>query len=216
MKHPEDMDHSEFAASIFDKYAEGYQSRFMDIRAYHESLDVLLAAISVKAAKVLEVACGPGNVTQYLLQKRPDLQILGTDLSPNMLALAQANNPTADFKLLDGRAILQVPGQLDAIVAAFFLPYISKEEALRFIQDAAAKLESGGVLYISTMEDDYAKSGLRKGSQGDEIFMHFHEAGYLTTELMACGFDLIDQSRVRAAGPDGDVDLVLIARKTGK
>jgi cyclopropane fatty-acyl-phospholipid synthase-like methyltransferase len=216
MKHPEDMDHSEFAASIFDKYAEGYQSRFMDISAYHDSLDVLLAAISVKAAKVLEVACGPGNVTQYLLQKRPDLQILGTDLSPNMLVLAQSNNPTAQFELLDGRAIFQVSGQLDAIVAAFFFPYISKEEALRFIQDAAAKLESGGVLYISTMEDDYAKSGLRISSQGDEIFMHFHEAGYLNSELKACGFDVLDQSRVRAAGPDGDVDLVLIARKTGK
>lgn len=216
MKHPESMDHSEFAASIFDKYAEGYQARFMDISAYHDSLDVLLAAISVKAATVLEVACGPGNVTQYLLQKRPDMQILGTDLSPNMLALAQANNPTAQFELLDGRAILQVPEQLDAIVAAFFFPYISKEEALRFIQDSATKLAPGGVLYISTMEDDYVKSGLRKGSQGDEVFLHFHEAGYLTTELMACGFDVLDQSRVRAAGPDGDVDLILIARKTGK
>ncbi len=208
------MDHSEFAACIFDKYAEGYQSRFMDISAYHDSLDVLLAAISVKAAKVLEVACGPGNVTQYLLQKRPDLQILGTDLSPNMLALAQANNPTAQFELLDGRAILQVPEQLDAIVAAFFFPYISKEEALRFIQDSETKLAPGGVLYISTMEDDYAKSGIRKGSQGDEIFMHFHEAGYLTAQLEACGFELLDQSRVRTAGPEGDVDLILIARKT--
>ncbi len=210
------MDHSEFAASIFDKYAEGYQSRFMDISAYHDNLDVFLAALSVKAAKVLEVACGPGNVTQYLLQKRPDLQILGTDLSPNMLVLAQANNPTARFELLDGRAILQVPGQFDAIVAAFFFPYISKEEALRFIHDAAARLQTGGFLYISTMEDEYAKSGIRKGSQGDEIFMHFHEAGYLSAELKACGFEVLDQSRVRAAGPDGDVDLILIARKTGK
>ena len=210
------MDHSEFAASIFNKYAEGYQSKFMDVSAYHSTLDVFLAAICKDAAQVLEVACGPGNVTQYLLQQRPDLQILGTDLSANMLALAQLNNPTARFERLDGRKIAKLPQQFDAILAAFFLPYIAKEEALQFIRDAADKLNPGGVLYISTMEGDYATSGLRKGSQGDEIFMHFHQAGYLTDQLKACGLDLLELRRVRAAGPEGDVDLVVIAKKSSR
>jgi len=40
-------------------------------------------------AKVLELACGPGNITKCLLSKRPDLEILATDIAPNILELAK-------------------------------------------------------------------------------------------------------------------------------
>jgi cyclopropane fatty-acyl-phospholipid synthase-like methyltransferase len=207
-------DKTQIAVEIFDKYASEYQAKFMDVTQYHASLDALCAHIAAPHAAVLEVACGPGNVTQYLLQKRPDLQILGTDLAPKMLALAQQNNPTASFQRLDGRAIAQLPHKYDAIVCGFFFPYLSQDEAHQFIQDAASLLRPGGVLYLSTMEDAYSNSGWRKGSQGDELFMHFHEAAFLENVLLENGFQIVDLQRVVSTSTTGTVtDLQILARK---
>lgn len=209
------MDHNPIAVELFDKYASEYAGKFMDVSMYHASLDALCAAISKQNASVLEIACGPGNVTQYLLNQRPDLQILGTDLAPKMLALARQNNPHAKFQLLDGRAISQLQQQYDAIVCGFFLPYLTKEEAIQFIADAATILRAGGVLFVSTMEDDYSTSGWRKGSQGDEIFMYFHEADYLLQALADNDFEVLDLLR-QAYPPTGEAtatDLLVLAIK---
>jgi 23S rRNA G2069 N7-methylase RlmK/C1962 C5-methylase RlmI len=46
-------------------------------------------------------------------------------------------------------------------MCGFCLPYLSKEEAVKLIRDAAAILNPDGVFYISTMEDDYSKSDFK-------------------------------------------------------
>ena len=87
----------------------------MDQALFHESFDVFCSAIERQKATVLELACGPGNITQYLLQKRPDFQILGTDLAPKMLELARQNNPTAQFELRDCRDVLGLNQKFDGV-----------------------------------------------------------------------------------------------------
>lgn len=209
------MDHSLQAVEIFNKYAIEYQHKFMDVSLYHETLDTFCKQFNSPNAAILELACGPGNITKYLLEKRPDLIITGTDLSLNMIQLAQLNNPKANFKIMDCRAIDKIDIQYDGILAGFCLPYLSREEAVKLIHDAASRIKINGVLYISTMEDDNNKSGIRKGSQGDEIYMNFHEAGYLTAALLKNNFRLIDTKRIESPASDGStiVDLILIAEK---
>src|ERR1043165_1092851 len=98
------MDYNEMAVNVFDRCAQDYQAKFMDVQQYSRSLDIFCAQVK-KDAGILELACGPGNITKYLLQKRPDLEILGTDLAPNMLELAKQHNPQAIFQLMDCRDI---------------------------------------------------------------------------------------------------------------
>jgi trans-aconitate methyltransferase len=202
------MDKTKIAVDIFNKLAQHYQDKFMDVSLYAATFDRFCENITKENAEVLELACGPGNITKYLLTKRPDLKILGTDLAPNMIELAKQNNPQAEFQLLDCRAILSLNKKFDAVMCGFALPYLSKEDAVKLIGDAVQVLNPGGVIYISTMEDDYSKSGLRKGSTGDEIFMHFHEAGYLTEALEGNGLKVLDLQRLKQ---DEVVDLVIIA-----
>ena len=209
------MDKTKIAVDIFDKYARFYQDKFMDVSSYHDSFDLFCDQITKENAEILELACGPGNITQYLLQKRPDFKILGTDLSPNMIALAGINNPTATFALMDCRDIGKSDKSYDGIMCGFALPYLSKEEAIQLIRDASGILNPSGVLYISTMEDDYSKSGFRTGSQGDQIFMNFHQADYLIQALDDSGFALIDLQRVDIPEQEGSakMDMLLIAVK---
>lgn len=208
------MDKTKIAVDVFDKNASLYQTKFMDVSMYHDSFDLFCSRIQKKEAEILELACGPGNITKYLLDKRPDFKILGTDLAPNMIELAKLNNPSASFQLLDSRDITSLNKRYDAIMCGFILPYLSKEETEQLIKDAALMLNSQGIIYISTMEDDYSKSGFKKGSTGDEIFMHYHQADYLIDGLKASGFKMIDLQRkiYDAVDKTKTVDLILIAQ----
>ncbi len=209
------MDNSQRAAEIFNKYANEYNEKFKDVSMYHESFDVFCDAIKKQNAEVLELACGPGNITTYLLSKRSDLKILGTDLAPRMLELAQKLNATAQFQLIDSREILKLGKSFDAIMCGFCLPYLTKDEAIQLIVDASQMLNENGVIYISTMEDDNTKSGLRAGSKGDLIFMNFHEAEYLSGALTNYGFEIISLTRKQYPGNNGEqtIDLLIVAKK---
>ena len=208
------MDKTKIAVNIFNKYATEYQTKFMDVGLYSGSLNLFCENIKQNAL-VLELACGPGNITKYLLDKRPDLKILGTDLAPKMLVLAKQNNPTAEFKILDCRNISVFEKKFDAIMCGFCFPYLNKDEALKLIRDASRLLKPNGIIYISTMEDDYAASGFRKGSYGDEIFMHYYTAADLTAMLEKNNFKTTELQQVGSEMADGAkvVDLIIIAKK---
>lgn len=201
------------AVDVFDANAQGYQDKFMNVDLYSESLDVFCDSIKTSGASILELACGPGNVTKYLLDKRPDFKIYGTDLSVNMLELAMQNNPAASFQLMDCRDIHKIKDKYDGVMASFCLPYLTREESLKLIHDAGKILNPKGVLYLSTMEDDYTKSGLETTPAGNTLFMNYHEAGYLNACLIAEGFDVIHLDRKEYVDSYGKMvkDLIIVA-----
>ena len=209
------MDNTQNAVAIFNKLADVYQEKFMDVSLYHATLDIFCNAIQSKNPQILELACGPGNITKYLIGQRPDLQILGTDLAPNMIALAQTNNPGAAFQLLDCREIKNLNKHFDAIMCGFALPYLSEVEARQLIKDASEILTAGGVLYISTMEEnEQQRSGIKKSSAGDEVYMYYHNAERLTDALKANGFTILDVRRIEyMTGDSKTTDFVVIAQK---
>lgn len=208
------MDRTKIAVEIFNKHAEAYQAKFMDVSMYHDSFDLFCSYIPKTNADVLELACGPGNITKYLLSKRPDFNVLATDLAPNMIALAKENNPTAMVELLDSREICKLQKIYDALMCGFILPYLSKEETNLLISQAYHCLNAQGVLYLSTMEDEYCKSGTVKSSAGDEMYMYYHECEYLIEMLKMIGFQKIDiQRKVYKIQEVNTVDLIIIARK---
>jgi ubiquinone/menaquinone biosynthesis C-methylase UbiE len=209
------MDKTKIAVEIFNKHAKGYQDKYMDVNLYGDTFDFFCDNIKKDNAEILEIACGPGNITKYLLEKRPDFKLLGIDLSPNMIDLAKINNPTAEFQIMDCRNINMLNKKYNAIMCGFCLPYLSKQEVGKLISDAANLLEPKGLFYLSTMEDDYSKSGFQKGSSGDEIFMHYYEADYLVSTLKKNHFKMTHLDRKIYPSQDGTTttDLILIAEK---
>lgn len=211
------MDHNPIAIRVFDAWAQGYNEAFMDTSLYHASFDRFCDAIEERNAEVLELGCGPGNITKHLLQKRPDLRILGTDLAPNMLELAKTNNPGASFQPLDARKMRSLGRTFDAIMAGFVLPYLTVAETTDLIRDAHDLLHDQGALYLSTMEDDPARSGFKPSSsgKGESAFIQYYEGSTLVKALQAGGFSVVHLDRKAYAGRDGSLttDLLIVARK---
>jgi predicted TPR repeat methyltransferase len=213
VKHP--IDKSIEASLVFNKYAHEYQEKFMDVNLYKGALKIFCNLIKEDNARVLDIACGPGNVTSYLLSEKPNLIVLGIDLAANMIALAKSNNPNAAFKVMDCRSISRLTEKFDAVVGAFCLPYLSRKETHKLVNDISVLLNDQGVCYISTIEDDYNKSGYEAGSKGDQIYMHYHEGDHLINVLTSCNFKIEEVARVKSTMSNGKevTDLIIISRK---
>ncbi|MBL7719634.1 MAG: class I SAM-dependent methyltransferase [Flavipsychrobacter sp.] len=205
------------AAALFNLRAREYQEKFMDTSLYHHTFRAFCDYILKHGAHILELACGPGNITQYLIAARPDFQLLCTDIAPQMLELAKANNPSANYQLLDCRDIGKLTQQFDGIMCGFVLPYISRKEAAKLIADTAKLLHPGGVLYLSTMEGDYDMSGMQTNSYGDEVQVYYHDAEWLSQNLRRYHFTVTDIQRFDSPGANGVIsrDLIIIATKAG-
>ena len=203
------------AVNVFNKCAAAYQDKFMDVSLYKDSLDLFCDSIEKEHADILEIACGPGNITRYLLNKRPGFKILAIDLAPNMLELARSNNPEAEFRLMDCRDIGTLGKMYDAVMCGFCLPYLSKDEAVKLIKDASDLLTDRGVIYLSTMEDDYARSGYQTSSSGDRLYMYFHQSDYLHSALKGNGFKTINIQHMEYKDADGSkvADMIIVASK---
>lgn len=207
-------------AQTYNNCAQRYQDKFMEADLYNDTYDLFCSRVENKTANILEIGCGPGNVTRYLLAKHPGFKIHGIDLAERMIALAKVNNPQATYEVMDCRDIGQIKQQYDAIICSFCLPYISKEAAADLISDAASLLNLNGILYLSNMEDDYSQSGLKGSSTSpDKLYMYYHQADFLKDTLADNGFSVIDllrQEYPEENAPQGKVsvttDLFIIAK----
>jgi ubiquinone/menaquinone biosynthesis C-methylase UbiE len=206
------MDQNKIAVDVFNKLANTYQDKYMNVDLYKDSFDFFCQNIKTENTAILEIACGPGNITKYILDKKPDLKILGIDLAPNMIDLAKVNNPTAKFQVMDCRNIESLDKKYDAIMCGFCLPYLSKKETSKLIIDASNLLNSRGIFYLSTMEDDYSKSTFKKGSSSDEVFMHYYSADFLKNELTKNNFQIIHLERKEYIhNEENTTDLIIVA-----
>ncbi|WP_440121463.1 class I SAM-dependent methyltransferase [Tenacibaculum sp. Ill] len=199
---------------IYNAVAQEYQDKFANDVVYNHSYDLLLKHMEPTHKNVLDVACGFGKITNYLLKHNPKLSVLGVDAAENMVALAKQNNPNASFKVMDCREINSLQQGFDVIIFGFCFPYLTKEDVLKLIKDAATMLPPNGLLYISTMIGNYEKdSRVTSSSDGkNSMFIHYHEPVYLIEALEAQEFKILE-NYTKLYQEGGDTDLFLIAKK---
>ena len=186
----------------------------MDVSLYRPELDRFLALLNQESPKILDIACGPGNITNYVLSKKPTLTVLGIDLAPNMIELAKANCPEATFKVMDCRHITSINELFDGIVVGFYLPYLNKGEVKYLFKKISNLLRVGGVLYLSAIEADFSTSGYKKGSTGDQVFMYYYQLEFIEAMLSANNLKIISVRRNSVQDkPNPDIDLLILAVK---
>lgn len=177
------MDKYKETFETWNNVAALYQDKFMDLDLYNGSYDFICNSINKIGAKILEIGCGPGNITKYLLSARPDFDIFGIDIAPAMIELAKKNNPTARFAIMDIRQIDEIKTKYDGIICGFCLPYLSQTDIQKMIIDCYSLLNEEGVIYISFVEGNSDKSGFKTASTGDRTFFYYYTLDDLTQQL---------------------------------
>lgn len=201
------MDKYKITFETWDKVAQIYEDKFMDLDFYNKTYDAFCEQIAKAKPKLLEIGCGPGNITKYLLTKRPDFSIEAIDIAPNMIELAKKNNPTAHFKVMDSRHIDQLENKYDGIICGFCLPYLSETDCTKFIKDCKNLLTDNGIVYISFVEGDYNNSGYMKGSSGDSTYFYYHNLDKLKKEFKENHFGSVEVLHVNYPKNDGTVEV---------
>jgi 2-polyprenyl-3-methyl-5-hydroxy-6-metoxy-1,4-benzoquinol methylase len=209
------MDRYKITFDTWNKLASIYQEKFMDLDLYDDSYDLFCQHITKSNPSILEIGCGPGNITKFLLSKRPGFDIEAIDVAPNMIKLAKKNNPKASFKVMDCREISSLNKKYDAVICGFCIPYLSKNDCEKLIADCSFLLNKGGILYLSAIEDHYKKSGYETGSSGDITYVYYYQKDYLEERLLANNLNLINIIRIKYPKKnDIQVHLIMMASRT--
>lgn len=88
-------------------------------------LDLLARLQNLAPKKVVDLGCGPGNMTKLLAERWPEALVLGLDSSQHMIdsARAQNNPPNLRFELADART-WQADDTIDLIFSNAMLQWI--------------------------------------------------------------------------------------------
>ena len=183
------MDKYQQTINTWNKLADIYEQKFMDITLYNTTYDYFCDNIKKNDASILELGCGPGNITQYIQNKRPDFNILATDVSPNMIEKAKQNIPTAQFMVKDIRDITSIEQKFDGILCGFCIPFIDTKEVSKFLDYSLDALNKYGWLYLSFVDGETHQSEYKSGSTGDRIYFHYHSLEQILKKLKVLGFN---------------------------
>jgi ubiquinone/menaquinone biosynthesis C-methylase UbiE len=146
----------EQARRFYDRIGRGQDARPVSER---RALDALAAQGDfARAEAVVEFGCGTGRFGARLLRERlpGDATYLGLDVSPHMVALADAAvapwTGRASIRLTDGSVQLPVAdGSVDRVVSTYVLDLLSPADAAAFAAEACRVLRPGGMLALASL-----------------------------------------------------------------
>ena len=124
---------------------------FGDLRL-RPAVDLLARVPLENPASVLDLGCGPGNVTCILQQRWPQARITGVDSSAEMLARAAADHPDIAWHQAN-LAGWEPPAGTDLIYSNAALHWL--DDHPRLFSRLLASLAPGGVLAVQ-MPNNYA------------------------------------------------------------
>lgn len=110
--------------------------------------------------KVLDVACGTGDMVVELLRTRhaASLQVTGVDLSEEMLAIAKRKAPQAEYRLADAEHLPFGDASFDAVICAFGVRnFVHLEQGLK---EMVRVLKPGGrmaILELATPDNPFIR-----------------------------------------------------------
>ena len=192
----------------FDRLAATWWDANGDSRPLHDlnpvRLDYVSARVMLKGARVLDVGCGGGLLSEALAEAGAD--VTGIDLAPRVLEVARLHlhesGRSVDYREISVEALAaQMPASFDAITCMEMLEHVPDPGSV--IAACAALLKPGGALFLSTLNRtplafgaaiigaEYALNLLPRGTHH---YAQFIRPSELAGALRAAGLQLEDLS----------------------
>lgn len=167
----------------WNKIAGLYNEKFMDISLYNDSYLSFCSKFPSLSPTLLEIGCGPGNITQFIKNQLPTATITAVDYAPAMIELAKENVPSVNFEVLDARAISTIQQAFDGIICGFIIPYLNADECQEFIQNCAEKLTKNGWFYISFVPHSETFTEIKSSPDGNKVEFNYFSIDFIEKEL---------------------------------
>ena len=202
------------SVATFNRLADRYAEKYFHLDMYDPYLERFVKRIESQGASVLDVACGPGNVSAYLAKVRPDLKLVGIDLAEGMVKQARFRVPSAEFLVKDCRHIGELEQLFDASAFAFGLSYLTDDDANRFFTSLNATLADSAMLYLATITGEPSWSGFET-SGGDRVYLEYRSVSDVVSMVERAGYrvDFMEVIASPANASKSTQDLILIAQR---
>lgn len=187
---------------------EGYDeiaSRFADwnervVSAERDRLIDWLLETLPEGARVLDLGCGNGWPVTERLATRFD--VTGVDISGEQIARARERVPTARFMQADMTGLDLPDNHFDAVVAAFSIIHLPRDEHAALFALIVRWLRPGGCFIFSTGASG-ADADVEADWLGAPMFWSHHDPAETRRLIELAGFDVVDQSH-ELVDEDGD------------
>jgi ubiquinone/menaquinone biosynthesis C-methylase UbiE len=175
-------------AAAFDAIGERYDDVFP-----HKSGQIIATQWVIDqlppGARVLDLGCGTGVPTAGMVAES-GLDVVGIDVSTEMLALARRNVPAGRFVAMDALELDGSLGTFDGVTAFFSLLMLRRADIPRVVRRIRAVLRPAGVVAIGMVEGDQDYAPLL--FLGQEIFVTAYPRTDLEAAIRAEGLHVLE------------------------
>lgn len=180
----------------YDKTAKNYADKFID-ELSHKHLDRILlksfASENRDNGKLIDLGCGPGQTTKYLYNCGLT-DILGVDISSNMVAVAKNINPQLNFETAD-ILNLKYPDKIFGSAVAFYaIVHFDYEQIKTAFKEIRRVLTGNGQFLFSFHIGDNDNIVHLDNFLDHQVNIDFYffETEKITDLLTETGFEIID------------------------
>ena len=164
----------DWSGRVGDVWAEQWRRTERSFTHLTAHLDAAIAAVAPRRGRALDIGCGVGSTGLALRAARPELDVVGVDLSPEMLALAGTRAVDVEGR---GGALRFVCGDAVSVAASEgpFDLFVSRHGVMFFPDPVAAftglrAAASPGAAMVFSCFDERARNGF--ATLADEAVGH--------------------------------------------
>ncbi|MBU8895789.1 class I SAM-dependent methyltransferase [Corallococcus sp. H22C18031201] len=143
-----DAQQEDAVRQVYEEIAPAYEALFPVLHRYGDRVERFLDDAVTPGCRVLDVGCGPGPHTRALASS---VDVVGLDLSPEMLALARRARPTGTWRVHSYHQPVPAElGRFDVALAIGCLDFC--HDLPRVLGNFAAALKPGGRMLLTLLE----------------------------------------------------------------
>jgi ubiquinone/menaquinone biosynthesis C-methylase UbiE len=155
----------------------------------------LLDNIQVRPQRILDLGCGTGTMALKLKAKFPQADVIGLDLSPYMLTVADHRSSTDNLSITWRHGLAEATGlpdgQFDLITIALLFHETPPAIAQSILQEAYRLLRTGGEVLILDGNQKILRQSGWLTNIFDEPYIQDYASGDLETWLSEAGFGAV-------------------------
>lgn len=180
--------------NCYDKTAESYADKFSNELDGKHLDQILLKAFgrqNMDKGKLIDLGCGPGQTTKYLFDNGFQ-NILGTDLSAEMVKVATRLSPNIKFEQADLLQLQYSDNSFGSAIAFYAIVHFDYEQIKRALTEVKRVLSCNGDFLFSFHIGNEIVSLDKFLDKDVNIKFQFFEVDKIKTLIEDVGLDIID------------------------
>jgi len=170
----------------YNKNAETY-SKTYNLTYIERQLKFYLE--NFKGKRILDIGCGPGRDSNYFSNK--GLEVIGIDLSEELLKIARKNSPNSEFYIRDMRNLDFESESFDGIWACSSFLHVPYKDAELTLRGFNRILRKDGLMFLCVLEGEGEKMEKTSKFEKYDRFFAYYTKDSIESLIKSADFDLI-------------------------